>query len=135
MGVEALLRVSTSTPSRPCCIPPDDTERLAFDFDGRNRRPPRDPVNALLPFATPCSTLLPPAPVRPAGAALDLMEEFLPLIVDSVVLGAVNMGAIKRSDFDQVLVIDLGPVDGRASICVSSIGRAYANPERAVVIV
>lgn len=36
---------------------------------------------------------------------------------------------------DQVLVIDLGPVDGRASICVSSIGRAYANPERTAVIV
>lgn len=36
---------------------------------------------------------------------------------------------------DQVLVIDLGPVDGRASICVSSIGRAYSNPERTVVIV
>ncbi len=36
---------------------------------------------------------------------------------------------------DQVLMIDLGPVDGRASICVSSIGRAYANPERTVVIV
>jgi CRISPR-associated protein Cas2 len=36
---------------------------------------------------------------------------------------------------DQVLVIDLGPVDGRASTCVSSLGRAYANPERTVVIV
>jgi CRISPR-associated protein Cas2 len=36
---------------------------------------------------------------------------------------------------DQVLMIDLGPVDGRASICVSSIGRAYSNPERTVVIV
>ena len=36
---------------------------------------------------------------------------------------------------DQVLVIDLGPVDGRAAICVSSIGRAYTNPERIVVIV
>ena len=36
---------------------------------------------------------------------------------------------------DQVLVIDLGPVDGRASTCVSSVGRAYANPERSVVIV
>lgn len=36
---------------------------------------------------------------------------------------------------DQVLLIDLGPVDGRASICVSSIGRAYTNPERTVVIV
>ncbi len=36
---------------------------------------------------------------------------------------------------DQVLMIDLGPVDGRASICVSSIGHAYSNPERSVVIV
>jgi len=38
-------------------------------------------------------------------------------------------------DTDQVLVIDLGPVDGRASICVSSVGRAYSNPERKVLIV
>jgi CRISPR-associated protein Cas2 len=36
---------------------------------------------------------------------------------------------------DQVLVIDLGPVDGRASICVSSVGRVYTNPERTAVIV
>lgn len=34
---------------------------------------------------------------------------------------------------DQILVIDLGPVDGHASICVSSMGRSYANPERSVV--
>jgi CRISPR-associated protein Cas2 len=34
------------------------------------------------------------------------------------------------NDTDQVLRIDLGPVDGRASICVSSIGRAYGTPER-----
>ena len=36
---------------------------------------------------------------------------------------------------DQVLVVDLGPLDGRASTCVESIGRAYRNPERSVVIV
>jgi CRISPR-associated protein Cas2 len=36
---------------------------------------------------------------------------------------------------DQILVIDLGPVDGRAAICVSFIGRPYMNPERVVVIV
>lgn len=36
---------------------------------------------------------------------------------------------------DQVLLVDLGPIDGRAAICVSSIGRAYVNPERSVVIV
>ncbi|MCX5746576.1 MAG: CRISPR-associated endonuclease Cas2 [Proteobacteria bacterium] len=38
-------------------------------------------------------------------------------------------------DTDQILVIDLGPVDGRAAICVSSIGRAYSNPERVTIIV
>jgi CRISPR-associated protein Cas2 len=35
---------------------------------------------------------------------------------------------------DQVLIIDLGPVDGRAASCVSSLGRGYTNPERTVVI-
>jgi CRISPR-associated protein Cas2 len=35
---------------------------------------------------------------------------------------------------DQVLLIDLGPIDGRAATCVSSVGRAYFNPERTVVI-
>jgi CRISP-associated protein Cas1 len=96
--------------------PPDDAERLAFEFDGRNRRPPRDPVNALLSFgyamlvkdvaialiAVGFDPYLgfyhQPRYGRPA-LALDLMEEFRPLIVDSVVLSAVNIGAIKRSDF------------------------------------
>ena len=38
-------------------------------------------------------------------------------------------------DDDQVLIVDLGPVDGRASSCVHSLGRPYANPERRVIIV
>ena len=96
--------------------PPDDAERLAFDFDGRNRRPPRDPVNALLSFGYAmltkdvAVTLISvgfdpylgfyhqPRYGRPA-LALDLMEEFRPLIVDSVVLSAINTGALKRTDF------------------------------------
>lgn len=40
---------------------------------------------------------------------------------------------IDHSD-DQILVIDLGPVDGRASGCIAAIGRGYKNPERTVVI-
>ena len=36
---------------------------------------------------------------------------------------------------DQILLIDLGPVDGRGSNCVDSIGRRYLTPERTVVIV
>jgi CRISPR-associated protein Cas1 len=35
---------------------------------------------------------------RPA-LALDVMEEFRPLVVDSVVLSAINTGAVKLSDF------------------------------------
>lgn len=87
-----------------------------FELDGRNRRPPRDPLNALLSF---CYALLTKDMVavtlgvgldpylgifhrsrygRPA-LALDLAEEFQPLIADSVVLGVLNNGEIEESDF------------------------------------
>ena len=87
-----------------------------FALGGRNRRPPRDPVNALLSF---CYALLTKDLVavtlgvgfdpylgvfhrsrygRPA-LALDLAEEFRPLIADSVVLGVLNNGEIGESDF------------------------------------
>jgi CRISPR-associated protein Cas2 len=36
---------------------------------------------------------------------------------------------------DQILVIDLGPIDGRASTCVDAIGRRYITPERTVVVI
>ncbi|MEY4580824.1 MAG: hypothetical protein RL701_5527 [Pseudomonadota bacterium] len=88
----------------------------AFDFERRNRRPPRDPVNALLSFAYALLTkelvitlssvgLEPllgfyhqPRFGRPA-LALDLMEEFRPLIADSVVLSAMNTGIVGADDF------------------------------------
>jgi CRISPR-associated protein Cas1 len=87
-----------------------------FDFDGRNRRPPRDPVNALLSLAyamlarewtvTVYAVGLDPylgfyhqpRYGRPA-LALDLMEEFRPLIADSVVLTAINNGEVRSEDF------------------------------------
>lgn len=87
-----------------------------FDLDGRNRRPPRDPVNALLSF---CYSLLAKelaVAIRAVGLdgmlgfyhqphfgrpslALDLMEEFRPVLADSTVLGAINNGVIQRDDF------------------------------------
>ncbi len=88
----------------------------AFDFEGRNRRPPMDPVNALLSFAYACLTRecttalhrvgLDPyvgflhtiRPGRPA-LALDLMEEFRPIIADSAVVTAVNTGVVQEADF------------------------------------
>ena len=90
--------------------------RAHFDFQNRNRRPPRDPINALLSFAysllvKDCTiTLLrvgfdpylgfyhQPRYGRPA-LALDIMEVFRPLIADSTVITAVNNGVVKQSDF------------------------------------
>ncbi len=87
-----------------------------FSFEHRNRRPPRDPVNAMLSFAYALLTkdwtitlaavgLDPylgfyhqPRYGRPA-LALDMMEPFRPLIPDSVVLWAVNNGVIAPDDF------------------------------------
>jgi CRISPR-associated endonuclease Cas1/CRISPR-associated protein Cas4 len=88
----------------------------AFDFEGRNRRPPRDPVNALLSFAYSLLTkdwvvtltavgLDPlmgfyhqPRYGKPA-LALDLMEPFRPVVADSVVVGAINNGELRAGDF------------------------------------
>jgi CRISPR-associated protein Cas1 len=87
-----------------------------FDFHGRNRRPPRDPVNALLSLgysvlakelAGVCHAvgldpflgfLHQPRYGRPA-LALDLMEEFRPLVADSVAISLVNRGEIDPGDF------------------------------------
>lgn len=87
-----------------------------FDFEGRNRRPPRDPVNALLSFVygliakdltVACHAVgfdpylgfyHRPRFGRPA-LALDLAEEFRHLVGDSVVLQVVNNGEVASSDF------------------------------------
>jgi CRISPR-associated protein Cas1 len=87
-----------------------------FQFEARNRRPPTDPVNAMLSLAyamlarhfsvTLASVGLDPyrgffhAPRygRPA-LALDLMEPFRPIIADSVVLSAINTAEIRPNDF------------------------------------
>jgi len=87
-----------------------------FAFTSRNRRPPRDPVNALLSFLYALLskemvvTLVgvgfdpylgfyhQPRYGRPA-LALDLMEEFRPLVADSVAIGLINNGELRPSDF------------------------------------
>jgi CRISPR-associated protein Cas1 len=89
---------------------------FSFDFTQRNRRPPRDPVNALLSLAysilvkdltITCYSLgfdpywgfyHQPRFGRPA-LALDLMEPFRPLIADSVVLTAINTRMVTTADF------------------------------------
>jgi CRISPR-associated protein Cas1 len=87
-----------------------------FSLEGRSRRPPPDPVNALLSFCyalltKDCTIALTgvgldpfwglyhrPRHGRPA-LALDLMEEVRPLIADSAVMTALNTGMIGRGDF------------------------------------
>ena len=91
-------------------------EGAAFDLEGRNRRPPKDPINALLSFtyallskdfviALNAAGLDPllgfyhqPRFGRPA-LALDLMEEFRHLVADSVVLAVLNNGIVGPNDF------------------------------------
>jgi CRISPR-associated protein Cas1 len=92
--------------------------RPDFDFRNRNRRPPADPVNALLSFVYSLLTkdlhatllvigfdpllgfLHRPRYGKPA-LALDLAEEFRPLLGDSVVLTVVNSAEIGPQDFVQ----------------------------------
>jgi len=89
-----------------------------WEFPGRLRRPPPDPVNALLSFGYTVlinyvssavnivgldplvGFLHAPGYGRPS-LALDLVEEFRPLVVDSVVLRVINNGILHPDDFDQ----------------------------------
>ena len=98
----------------------DDTdssgELPAFRFDRRNRRPPTDPVNALLSFAYAIMTRTFTVTLSAIGfdvyrgfyhrprygrpsLALDLMEPFRPIVADSTVLQAINNGEVKPDDF------------------------------------
>jgi len=89
-----------------------------FDFNSRNRRPPKDPVNAMLSLAysmlskdltIACAAVgfdpmmgfyHQPRFGRPA-LALDLMEPFRPLIAESAVLNAINTRMVTAKDFLQ----------------------------------
>jgi CRISPR-associated protein Cas1 len=91
-------------------------QKDAFIFSERNRRPPLDPVNALLSFIytllahdlrSALETVgLDPAvgflhrdrPGRP-GLALDLMEEFRPVIADRLVLSLINRRQVDPKGF------------------------------------
>jgi CRISPR-associated protein Cas1 len=85
-------------------------------FEGRVRRPPTDPVNVLLSFGytvllqnilgavltaglDPHIGFLHRLEYNRPSLALDLMEEFRPLIVDSVVLRCLNNGILQEAHF------------------------------------
>jgi CRISPR-associated protein Cas1 len=97
------------------CIAPGMVGEGRFDWQGRNRRPPTDPVNALLSFVYAMLTRAwtiqlsavgldayrgfyhQPRYGRPA-LALDMMEPFRPLVADSAVLLAINNGEVGAGD-------------------------------------
>jgi CRISP-associated protein Cas1 len=90
-----------------------------WGFTDRQRRPPPDPVNAMLSFgytllaseaiAALAATGLDPAVGflhqarwgRP-NLALDVMEEFRPLVVDAVVMRCATTGIVRPEEFDTV---------------------------------
>ncbi|MCG9128636.1 CRISPR-associated endonuclease Cas1 [Candidatus Poribacteria bacterium] len=91
---------------------------MGFDFEKRSRRPPADPTNAMLSFAYSLLTADISSAIQTVGLdpyiglyhqlkygkpslALDLMEEFRPIIADSVVITLINNRRIKPEDFTQ----------------------------------
>ncbi len=98
-----------------------------FSFGTRNRRPPLDPVNALLSFGyalllhdvqsavnivgfDPYLGYLHTERYGRPSLALDLMEEFRPLVVDSMVLTTINRRVLVPEDFTQE------PISGAVSL-------------------
>ena len=88
-----------------------------FAFKGRNRRPPRDPANALLSFGyallgnsiegaiylvglDPYLGFLHVVDYGRPSLALDLMEEFRPVLVDALVLDLINHNRVQSEDFE-----------------------------------
>jgi CRISPR-associated protein Cas1 len=99
-------------------MPGKDPKQLAFNFNfsNRNRRPPTDPVNAMLSLAysmlsKDCTLAAlavgfdpyigfyhQPRFGRPA-LGLDLMEEMRPLVAESTVLSCINNRVVTEKDF------------------------------------
>ncbi len=92
-------------------------DTATFAIDGRTRRPPLDPTNCILSFLyalvqAECASALEGVgldpqvgylhalrPGRPA-LALDMMEEFRPVLADRLALTLVNRQQVKASDFE-----------------------------------
>lgn len=93
-------------------------ERDTFDWEGRSRRPPRDPMNALLSFLyavllSDCSAALESVGLDPQlgylhavrsgrpALALDLEEEFRPVFAERLALTLINRGQIDADSFEE----------------------------------
>ncbi len=92
------------------------TQKETFRYDGRSRRPPLDPVNAMLSFGyalmtSMCTSALESAGLDPyvgffhtdrpgrCSLALDILEEFRAPFVDRFVLTMINKKVVSESSF------------------------------------
>lgn len=90
--------------------------RDVFSFSERNRRPPKDPVNAMMSFAYTllagmCQSALETVGLDPyagflhtdrpgrASLALDMMEELRCVMADRFVLSMINLGIVNEDSF------------------------------------
>jgi CRISPR-associated protein Cas1 len=100
----------------------------AFAFERRTRRPPRDPANAVLSFGYTLLGMLLESFVLRAGLdpmlgffhapehgrpslALDILEEFRPVVVDGLMLRLLNRRELAPEDFESLDAEEEG--DGR----------------------
>jgi len=89
-----------------------------FEIKGRNKQPPRDPVNALISFGnmmcyTTCLDVIYHTQLNPTisflhepgfrrySLALDLAEIFKPILVDRVIFKVLNKRIVQSTDFDK----------------------------------
>jgi len=117
-----------------------------FIFPGRVRRPPTDPVNALLSFGyvllhnelhSVCNVVgfdpyigyLHADRYGKPSLALDLMEEFRPVVVNSLVLNLINKRVITPGDFE----IGLGQVHRMKTRALKSFLRTYEERKRSEI--
>ena len=111
-----MVKVEDDLPGLETRRTDDRQAAFNFNFSNRNRRPPTDPVNAMLSLAysllsKDCTLAAlavgfdpylgfyhQPRFGRPA-LGLDLMEEFRPLIAESTVLSCINNRVVTEKDF------------------------------------
>jgi len=96
--------------------PDGEDMTTGFSFEKRNRRPPEDPVNAMLSFAYAILTRTFLAALQSVGfdpyrgfyhvirhgraaLALDMIEPYRPILADSAVINAINNGEVKPDGF------------------------------------
>lgn len=91
--------------------------REDFYFNKREKRPPTDPINALISFGNslmyttvlgeiyktqldPTISYLHEPSTKRFSLSLDISEIFKPLIIDSIIFNMINKNMISRNDFD-----------------------------------